>query len=531
MKVELRGITKRFPGVVANQDVDLSVNSGEVLALLGENGAGKSTLMNVLYGLYQPDEGQILLDGEPVDCSSPAQAIAAGIGMVHQHFMLVPVFTVTENLMLGNESVGALGRLDLRTARQRIVELSEQYGLAVDPDALVEDLPVGVQQRAEILKALYRDADCLILDEPTAVLTPAETAELEAVVRGLADAGKSIIFISHKLGEVMRLADKIAVLRGGRVVGHTTPAETDPARLAAMMVGRDVQLVVDKSPSTPGDPVLEVDGLVVADGRGNVAVDEVGFTIRAGEILAVAGVQGNGQTELVEALCGLARPAAGTVRLDGEDVTGASPRELFARGVGHIPEDRQRDGMVGAFSIEDNLVLNTFRDQPFARGLARNRPAVRENATRLKELFDVRAPSVEVPVATLSGGNQQKVIVAREFGHAQRLLVAAQPTRGLDVGSIQYIHQRIVAERDKGAAVLIVSAELDEVLALADRVAVMFKGRFIGLVDRADTNREQVGLMMAGTPLDELPVGPSSDSGATPTPTPLSALEEEEEIL
>ena len=507
MKVELRGITKRFPGVVANQGVDISVHSGEVLALLGENGAGKSTLMNVLYGLYQPDEGEILIDDELVVCSSPAQAIAAGIGMVHQHFMLVPVFTVTENLMLGNESVSTFGRLDLRAARRRIVELSERYGLAVDPDALVEDLPVGVQQRAEILKALYRDADCLILDEPTAVLTPAETAELEAVVRNLADAGKSIIFISHKLGEVMRLADTIAVLRDGRVVATTTPDQTDPQGLASMMVGHEVQLVVDKTPAVPGEAVLEVDGLVVADDRGHVAVDEVSFTIRAGEILAVAGVQGNGQTELVEALTGLTRPAAGTVRLDGRDVTARPPNELFEAGVGHIPEDRQRDGMIGAFSIADNLVLNTFRRAPFAKGLALDRDAIRRNAEQLREEFDVRTPSVDVPIETLSGGNQQKVIVAREFGHSQRLLVAAQPTRGLDVGSIQYIHRRIVTERDGGAAVLIVSAELDEVMALADRIAVMYRGRFIGVVDRSATDREQIGLMMAGTPYDELPRG------------------------
>ncbi len=505
MKVELRGITKRFPGVVANQDVGHTRESGEVLALLGENGAGKSTLMNVLYGLYRADEGEIVIDGRVVECQSPADAIAAGIGMVHQHFMLVPVFTVTENLMLGNESVGPFGRLDLRAARARIVELSERYGLAVDPDALVEDLPVGVQQRAEILKALYRDAECLILDEPTAVLTPAETAELERVVRGLADDGKSIIFISHKLGEVMRLADKIAVLRGGRVVGHTTPAETDPQRLASMMVGREVQLVVDKTPAEPGEPVLEVRGLVVADPRGHVAVDEVDLTVHAGEILAVAGVQGNGQTELVEALTGLATPAAGTVLLDGEDVTGRSPSELFGRGVGHVPEDRQRDGMVGSFSIADNLVLNTFRRSPFAKGLARQRGAVKENAEAQKDAFDIRAPSVEVTIDTLSGGNQQKVIVAREFSHSDRLLIASQPTRGLDVGSIQYIHRRIVDARDGGAAVLIVSAELDEVLALADRIAVMYRGRFIGVVDRASTDRESIGLMMAGTPLSQLP--------------------------
>lgn len=514
MHVELRGITKRFPGVVANEGVDLSVADGEVLALLGENGAGKSTLMNVLYGLYRPDEGQILVDGEPVDFASPADAIAAGIGMVHQHFMLVPVFTVTENLMLGNEDAGAFGRLNEAAARAEIVELSERYGLAVDPDAVVEDLPVGVQQRAEILKALHRDARCLILDEPTAVLTPSEITDLERVVRGLADSGCSIIFITHKLGEVMRLADRVAVLRGGKVVGHTTPAETDPQQLASMMVGHDVQLVVDKAPASPGEPVLEVRDLVVADDRGQVAVDGLGFEARAGEILAVAGVQGNGQTELVEALTGLARPASGTVRLDGEDVTGARPGELFSRGVAHVPEDRQADGLVGPMSVADNMVLNTFKDAPFARGPARNRAAVRTHAEDLVEQFDVRTPSVDTPVSTLSGGNQQKVIVAREFTHAGRLLIAAQPTRGLDVGSIQYIHRRIVESRDAGSAVLIVSAELDEVLALADRVAVMYRGRFVGVLDRSEADRERIGLMMAGTPLEDLP--PPTGDGDRP---------------
>jgi general nucleoside transport system ATP-binding protein len=498
MKVELRGITKRFPGVVACDGVDLSVASGEVHALLGENGAGKSTLMNILFGLYRPDEGEILLDDRPLRARSPADAIAAGVGMVHQHFMLVPVFTVAENVMLGVEPTGPLGDIDRGEARERVVELSERYGLAVDPDATIEDLPVGVQQRVEILKALYRDARCLILDEPTAVLTPSEIDELMGIVRQLAAGGRSVIFISHKLREVVTIADRITVLRDGAVVGDTTPAEADEQALAAMMVGRDVQLVVDKSPSEPGDPVLEVEGLVVSDDRGQRAVTGVSFDVRAGEILAVAGVQGNGQTELVDAICGLRRPDAGTVRLDGLDVTGERPDRLFRSGLAHVPEDRQRDGLVGSFPVAANLVLNQFDRRPFARWLRIDRRAVRQHAARLVAEFDVRTPSIDASAATLSGGNQQKVIVAREFFHADRLLVLSQPTRGLDVGSIQYIHRQIVAKRDEGVAVLLNSSELDEILALADRIAVIYRGQIVGVVDRGDASRALVGLLMAG---------------------------------
>jgi len=499
VKVELRGITKRFPGVIANEGVDLSVEGGEVLALLGENGAGKSTLMNVLYGLYHAEEGDIVIDGEVRKFASPAEALTAGIGMVHQHFMLVPVFTVNENLMLGHEEAHPpLGLLDFDSSRERILELSRRYNLEVDPDALVEDLPVGVQQRAEILKALYRDADCLILDEPTAVLTPAEIDELEGIVDGLRDSGKAIIFITHKLGEVMRVADRITVLRQGRVVGSTTPAETSEQQLAEMMVGRAVQLVVDREPAEPADPVLSVTDLSVQDDRGAVAVQNLSFEVRSGEILCVAGVQGNGQTELVEALTGLRHPLTGTVTLEGEEVTGATPSSLFTSGVGHIPEDRQADGLVGPFSVADNLVLNTWNWPDFSNGAVRDRAAIHENAEALVGEFDVRTASVETPAGTLSGGNQQKVIVAREFNHADKLLIAAQPTRGLDVGSIQYIHGRIVAQRDGGAAVLIVSTELDEVLALADRVAVMYEGRFVGVLEGDEIERNRIGLMMAG---------------------------------
>jgi general nucleoside transport system ATP-binding protein len=498
MKVELRGITKRFPGVVACDDVDLSVDSGEVHALLGENGAGKSTLMNILFGLYRPDEGEILLDDQAQSFRSPADAIAAGIGMVHQHFMLVPVFTVAENVMLGVEPTGPLGRLERAEAHRRVEELSERFGLAVEPEATIEDLPVGVQQRVEILKALYRDARCLILDEPTAVLTPTEIAELMEIVRQLAEGDRSVIFISHKLREVLGIADEISVLRNGKVVGHTTPDETDEQALATMMVGRDVKLVVDKEPPTPGEPVLDVDNLVVGDDRGHRVVDGVSLEVNAGEIVALAGVQGNGQTELVEAITGMRPPRSGSVRFDGRDVTGWAPDDLFRAGLAHVPEDRQRDGLIGSFAVSSNLVLNQIEERPFSRRLRIDRHAVRKHAEELVDQFDVRTASVQSAVSTLSGGNQQKVIIAREFFHADRLLVLSQPTRGLDVGSIQYIHRQVVAKRDEGVGVLLNSSELDEVLALADRVAVIYRGRIVGVLDREEASRDRIGLLMAG---------------------------------
>ena len=500
MQVELRGITKRFPGVVANEDVDLTVEAGQVHALLGENGAGKSTLMNILYGLYRQTEGQILLDSVPTDLSSPADAIANGIGMVHQHFMLVPVFTVAENVMLGVEPTrsGRGGVLDRNAARRRVEDLSERHGLDVDPDALIEDLPVGVQQRVEILKALYRKADCLILDEPTAVLTPSEIDDMLGIVRKLADEGRSVIFISHKLREVMEIADTITVLRRGRVVETLAPEDCDEQKLATAMVGRDVQLVVDREEAAPAETVLRVKDLRVRDDRDQLAVADVSLDVRAGEIVAVAGVQGNGQTELVEGIVGLRRPTAGSVELDGTVVTGASTARMVDLGVAHVPEDRQRDGLVGTFPVADNFVLNLTRRKPFASGIRINRKAIRQNAEQLVRDFDVRTASVDTAVGTLSGGNQQKVIVGREMSHASRLLVLSQPTRGLDVGSIQYIHRRIVEARDAGLAVLLNSSELDEVLALADRVVVMYRGSVIGEVSGAEATRESVGLLMAG---------------------------------
>ena len=496
MKVELRGITKRFPGVVANQGVDLSVEAGEVLALLGENGAGKSTLMNVLYGLYRPDEGQILVDGEEVTFRSPADAIAAGIGMVHQHFMLVPVFTVTENLMLGNESTRGLGQLDVRAARERIVELSERYGLKVDPDRLVEELPVGVQQRVEIIKALANDAEVLILDEPTAVLTPQEIDELMDIMRELKARGTSIIFITHKLREVKAVGDRITVIRRGKVVGTAAP-DTSEAELAEMMVGRSVKLKVDKEAAKAGDVVLEARNVTVVDPRGHLVVKDVSFEARAGEVLGIAGVQGNGQTELIKSLLGLLRPSAGEIYLDGRDISHHGPRQSLEDGIGYIPEDRSHDGFVGSFSVRENLVLDLFRNPDFSRGLALDLEAMRKNADRRIEEFDIRTESADAPVSALSGGNQQKVVVAREFSRPLKVLIASQPTRGVDVGSIEFMHKRIVAERDRGTAVIVVSTELDEIFALSDRIAVMYDGRVVGTVS-PDIAREDIGLMMAG---------------------------------
>lgn len=498
MRLRLRGITKQFPGVLANDDVSIEVDRGEILALLGENGAGKTTLMNILSGLYRPDAGEIIIDEQPRTFHDPAEAIDAGIGMVHQHFMLVPIFDVTDSVTLGSEVTrGPFGVLDRPAARARIVELSEKYGLDVDPDAMIEDLPVGVRQRVEILKALYRHSDILVLDEPSAVLTPQETEELFVIIRSLAEAGTAVIFISHKLNEVLEIADRITVLRLGRVVGTVRPAETSPSGLAEMMVGRHVELTVERKDAARGEVVLSVRGMQVRDDRGEIAVRHLDLDVHAGEIVAVAGVQGNGQTEFVEALTGLRALDAGTVEVAGEPLP-SSPRAIADLGVAHIPEDRLRDGLIRGFTVAENYVLDAYHREPYSSGIRLHRDAVETAATAAVRDFDVRTPSISTDVGSLSGGNQQKVIVAREFGRQVRLVVASQPTRGLDVGSIEYIHRRLVEQREAGVAILIVSTELDEVLALGDRVAVMFGGEIVGILPAAEATRDRVGLLMGG---------------------------------
>ena len=499
MKLELRGITKKFPGVVANDDVNLTLSTGEVLALIGENGAGKSTLMSILYGMYRPDGGTITLDGNDVTFHSPADAIAAGIGMVHQHFMLVPNFTVAENVVLGVEPTGRLGSLDIAAARTMVREISDRYGLELDPDAMIEDLPVGVQQRVEIVKVLLRDAKVVVFDEPTAVLTPKEIVEFFTIVRTLIAAGRGVVFITHKLKEALTIADRISVLRRGKVVGEVLPASTTESQIAEMMVGRPVQLVANKASRVPGEVMLSVDKLQVVDPDGRPLVDGVSFVVRSGEIVGVAGVQGNGQTELVEAITGLRAVAGGTISIAGADVTHDDPRERHVKGMAHIPEDRQRQGLVGALSVAENLVLTRYHDAEFRRGATVDWDVAHATAERLIGEYDIRTPSADVGAGTLSGGNQQKVIVARELSRDLKVSVASQPTRGVDVGSIEYIHSRIVEERDTGTAVLIVSTELDEVMALADRLLVMYRGTIVADLDPTKVSAMDVGLYMAGS--------------------------------
>lgn len=508
--LELRGITKRFPGVLANDHIDLDLKQGEIHALLGENGAGKTTLMNILYGLYQPDEGEIFIRGNKIAIHSPNDAIIAGIGMVHQHFMLVPVFTVTENVMLGEEATKAGGFLDLKFASTQITNISEQYGLEVSPDAFVKNLPVGVQQRVEIIKLLYRKADIIILDEPTAVLTPQEVTELFKIMRSLTQKGKSIIFITHKLREVLDVADRITVIRGGAVIGTTKPDKAKESDLARMMVGREVELVLEKPEYKASNVVLKVEDILVADDRRQIAVDGVSFEVRAGEVLGIAGVQGNGQTELVEAVTGLRQISGGKITLLGQNITNKSPRCITELGSAHVPEDRQRDGLVLSFSVMENLFLCTYYKSPFAKGPVIQWDIALKNANELIEKYDIRTPGAFVNVGSLSGGNQQKVIVARELSRPIQLLIAAQPTRGLDVGSIEYIHKQMINRRDDGVAVLLVSTELAEIMQLSDRIAVMYRGKVVAEVPAEEATKEYLGLLMAGVPQEEakLKIGP-----------------------
>ena len=496
--LELRGITKRFPGVLANDHIDLKLYKGEILALLGENGAGKTTLMNILYGLYTQDEGEILINGKKIDIQNPTDAINAGIGMVHQHFMLIPVFDVTENVMLGNEYTKNGGFLDKAKAAKQILDISEKYNLNIDPNAIIEDLPIGLQQRVEIIKILFHEAEILIMDEPSAVLTPQEVDELFKIMHTLIDQGKSIIFITHKLREVMECADRIMVIRGGKVVGEAAPENADPEKLAAMMVGRPVELKVEKELATPDGTVLEVKNLTVVNKNKKIEVDDISFEVRAGEILGIAGVQGNGQTELVRCLTGLMKAQLGKISVLGTETTNCAPRTITELGVAHIPENRQKDGLVLPSPVQDNLILNTYYQKPFAKGIILQPEKIHQNAEKLIKDFDIRTPSSIVPVSGLSGGNQQKVIVAREFSRPIKLLIASQPTRGLDVGSIEYIHRRLIEKRDDGCAILLVSTELDEVMQLSDRIAVMYRGKINAIVDADIVTKEELGLLMAG---------------------------------
>ncbi|MBP7165753.1 MAG: ABC transporter ATP-binding protein [Firmicutes bacterium] len=494
----MKGITKQFPGVLANDRVDFTLEQGEIHALLGENGAGKSTLMKILYGLYAADSGTITVRGQQVQIREPNDALRLGIGMVHQHFMLIQQFTVAENLVLGSEPRKRGIFLDMNTAVAKVKEVSEQYGLAIDPNARITDISVGMQQRVEILKALLRGADILILDEPTAVLTPQEVSELFAIMRNLQARGKSIVFITHKLKEVMAISERVTVVRRGRVVGSLDTSSTSVDELARLMVGRDVELVVEKGPAHPREEILAIDNLNVLDARRLPAVRGVSLSVRGGEILGIAGVDGNGQTELVEAITGMRRSASGHVTLAGKDVTNSEPRKLFESGVVHIPADRQRHGLVLEFSVAENMVLQTYYRPPFSVKGRLNWEIIKSEARRLVEEFDIRTPGEDVPAGSLSGGNQQKVIVARELSRQPELVIAAQPTRGLDVGAIEFVHSRLVEARDAGKAVLVVSLELDEILALADRIAVMYEGEIVGVLNRDEATEELLGLMMAG---------------------------------
>lgn len=500
--VEMVNITKVFPGVKANDSVNFDLRKGEIHVLLGENGAGKTTLMNILYGLYQPDGGYINIKGKKVDIKSPSNAIALGIGMVHQHFMLVNNFSVTENIVLGTEPKKGL-KVDIRKAEQDVEKLSKQYGLKIDPKAIIEDISVGQQQRVEILKALYRGAEILILDEPTAVLTPQEIQELGAILKNLVKEGKSIILITHKLKEVMSMSNRVTIVRRGKYINTINTSETNIDSLAEMMVGRKVNLSVNKKVSTPGKVTLKVENLKALDHRNLPALKGVSFEVREGEVLGLAGVDGNGQSELIEAITGLIKPIDGKVTISGKDITGKSPKDVIEAGISHIPEDRHKRGLVLKYSLAENSVLGNHYKAPFAKGILMNYSKVREYSKRIIKEFDVRTPNEDVLASKLSGGNQQKMVVAREISKDPELIIAAQPTRGLDVGAIEYIHNRLVEERDKGRAILLVSLELDEVMALSDRIAVMYDGEIVGIIDGKDATEKKLGILMAGGTLNE----------------------------
>jgi general nucleoside transport system ATP-binding protein len=495
--VEMRGITKRFPGIVANDNINLVVKKGEIHALLGENGAGKSTLMNILFGLYQPDEGEILINGKPVNITSPNVANDLGIGMVHQHFMLVETFTVTENIVLGNEPKNGL-KIDIRRAEKEVEELSRKYGLKVDPTAKIADISVGMQQRVEILKTLYRGADILIFDEPTAVLTPQEIQELIEIMHNLVKEGKTIILITHKLKEIMAVCDAVTIIRRGKVIDSVAVKDTNPDELAAKMVGREVTFKVDKKPPQPKEVILSVENITAMGNRGVNALNGISFEVRAGEILGIAGVDGNGQSELIEVLTGLRKASGGRVLLKGQEITNRLPREISEAGLSHIPEDRHKRGLVLDFTMSENMVLETYFHPRFNKNGFLDYAAIDKHASKLIEEFDVRTPSIHTKARALSGGNQQKAIIAREVDKDPDLLIAAQPTRGLDVGAIEFIHKRLVEQRDKGKAVLLISLELDEVINVSDRIAVIYEGQIVGIVDAKSTTEQELGLMMSG---------------------------------
>lgn len=495
--LEVVNISKSYPGVIANDEISLTVEKGEIVALLGENGAGKSTLVKAVFGLVRPDKGEIRVKGQLIAAGDTAAAIAQGVGMVHQHFQLVPVMSVTENIILGDEPTRGIF-LNMKAARKEVLALSKRYGLAVDPDAIIEDLPVGIQQRIEILKALRKNVELLILDEPTAVLTPQEIDELLSVIRNLAKSGVGILFITHKLREVMAVADRVVVLRNGKVAGATSPTESDEEGLAHLMVGRNVVLQIEKSEAIAKEVVLSVRDLETADDRKMTAVKDFTLDVHAGEILGIAGVEGNGQRELVEAICSMRPRIHGTITVAGVMTPDMHPRKIHEMGVSHIPEDREKHGLVASYSIEDNLVLNQFDRPPFARRWIRNSAALEVNAKALVQEFDIRTPSIKSTAGTLSGGNKQKVVIARELSQNAKVIIASQPTRGVDVGSIEFIHTQLVAARDKGVAVLLVSAELDEILSLSDRIAVMFGGKIVAILDGKGADRAKIGRLMAG---------------------------------